>query len=113
MLFNWISGLENPDSKMGCYACQPDDYDRFKPFFAQVLAMYHGVSEDATHRSDWNLTNVQGLPESGVLDVVPLGLPPLSMRVQVARNLGAPRNVNSSASRHQRERSVVLMCRLA
>ena len=28
------SGIENPDSGMGCYACQPEDYDRFKPFFA-------------------------------------------------------------------------------
>ena len=24
------SGIENPDSGMGVYACQPDDYDRFK-----------------------------------------------------------------------------------
>eukprot|EP01043_Picozoa_sp_COSAG02_P046283 COSAG02_NODE_4317_length_5511_cov_264.675536_1_plen_404_part_10 len=28
------SGIENPDSNMGCYACQPEDYDRFKPFFS-------------------------------------------------------------------------------
>eukprot|EP01048_Picozoa_sp_COSAG05_P030267 COSAG05_NODE_10415_length_566_cov_1.648822_2_plen_79_part_01 len=32
------SGIENPDSGMGCYACQPADYDRFKPFFAKALA---------------------------------------------------------------------------
>eukprot|EP01043_Picozoa_sp_COSAG02_P038306 COSAG02_NODE_2944_length_7689_cov_9.378920_1_plen_493_part_10 len=31
------SGIENPDSGMGCYACQPADYDRFKPFFSKAL----------------------------------------------------------------------------
>lgn len=30
------SGIENPDSGMGCYAMQPSDYDRFKPFFSKV-----------------------------------------------------------------------------
>ena len=29
------SGIENPDSGMGCYAMQPNDYDRFKPFFSK------------------------------------------------------------------------------
>ena len=37
------SGVTNPDSKMGCYACHPDDYDRFAPFFSKALAEYHGV----------------------------------------------------------------------
>jgi creatine kinase len=31
------SGIENPDSEMGCYACMPDDYEEFKPFFKAVL----------------------------------------------------------------------------
>ena len=30
------SGIQNPDSGMGCYANQPSDYDRFKPFFSKV-----------------------------------------------------------------------------
>lgn len=36
----WLhqQGIENPDSQMGCYACQPEDYDRFKPFFSKALA---------------------------------------------------------------------------
>jgi creatine kinase len=33
------------------------------------------------------LQGVQGLPESGVLDLGDLGLPELSMRVRVGRNL--------------------------
>lgn len=81
------SGLENPDSEMGCYANQPSDYDDFKPFFSKVLARYHKVSEDARHVNDWSLENAQGLPEDRVLDVARLGLPPLSMRVRTARNL--------------------------
>jgi hypothetical protein len=30
------SGIMNPDSGMGCYAMQPADYDKFKPFFSKV-----------------------------------------------------------------------------
>ena len=81
------SGVENPDSNMGCYACQPDDYDTLQPFFATALAKYHGVAEDAKHVNNWSLEGVDGLPEDGVLDLAALGLPELSMRVRVGRNL--------------------------
>lgn len=81
------SGIENPDSEMGCYACQPSDYDDFKPFFARVLARYHNVPEDACHVNDWSLEGVDGLPADGVLDIAKLRLPALSMRVRVGRNL--------------------------
>ena len=81
------SGVTNPDSKMGCYACQPEDYDRFKPFFAKALSAYHGVEMPAMHTSTWDLSTVEGLPEDGVLD---LGFGhDLSMRVRVGRNLAA------------------------
>jgi hypothetical protein len=30
------SGLENPNSEMGCYAMNPSDYDKYKPFFSKV-----------------------------------------------------------------------------
>ena len=46
------SGVENPGSGMGCYAYHPDDYDRYKPFFSQVLAAYHCVPEDAVHTNN-------------------------------------------------------------
>ena len=83
------SGVQNPDSGMGCYACQPSDYDNFKPFFSKALAKYHGVAEDAKHINDWSLEGVEGLPEGGILDLEKLGLPALSMRVRVGRNLKA------------------------
>jgi len=81
------SGIENPDSEMGCYACQPSDYDDFKPFFSKVLARYHKVSETARQVNNWNFKGVDGLPEDGVLDIARLGLPALSMRVRTGRNL--------------------------
>ncbi len=81
------SGIVNPDSEMGCYACQPSDYDDFKPFFSKVLARYHKVPEDARHENDWSLDSVEGLPENHVLDVGSFGLHDLSMRIRTARNL--------------------------
>eukprot|EP01043_Picozoa_sp_COSAG02_P038672 COSAG02_NODE_2999_length_7580_cov_2.111482_7_plen_475_part_00 len=68
------SGVTNPDSKMGCYACYPEDYDRFAPFFSSALAKYHGVEMPATHISSWELDSVPDLPEGGVLDLEPMGL---------------------------------------
>ena len=82
------SGIENPDSTVGCYACQPDDYDVLKPFFSQVLERYHNVDLSTTkHANNWNLDSVKGLPEGGVLDLSNLGLPALSIRVRTGRNL--------------------------
>lgn len=81
------SGIENPNSEMGCYACQPSDYDDFKPFFSKVLARYHRVPEDARHANDWDLENVESLLGDRVLDLGKLGLAALSMRVRTARNL--------------------------
>ncbi len=81
------SGILNPDSGMGCYAMAPDDYDKFKPWFKKVLGDYHKVGEDAKHVNDWSLSGVEGLPEGGVLNLEDLGLPELSMRVRVGRNL--------------------------
>ena len=83
------SAVENPDSSMGCYACQPSDFDRFKPFFSKVLAAYHKVDEGQKHVSstDWSVEGIDGLPDGGVLDVAELGINDMSMRVRVARNL--------------------------
>lgn len=73
---------------MGCYAMMPSDYDEFKPFFKKALAQYHKVDLDKrTHKTDWNLKGVEGLPADGNLDLTKLGLPELSMRVRTGRNL--------------------------
>ena len=39
------------------------------------------------HTNNWSLAGVEGLPESGKLDLTELGLPALSMRVRTGRNL--------------------------
>jgi len=84
------SGIDNPDSSMGCYACRPDDYDDLKPFFQKALEKYHKVDLSKTkHTNNWSLHGVAGLPESGSLDLSALGLPALSMRVRTGRNLKA------------------------
>ena len=82
------SGIENPDSSVGCYACQPDDYDVFKPYFVQILEGYHKVDLSKTkHVNNWSLDGVPELPPSGKLDLAELGLPETSMRVRTGRNL--------------------------
>ena len=82
------SGIENPESEMGVYACQPDDYDIFKPFFTKALEKCHKVDLSKTkHVNNWSLEGVEGLPEDGKLDLTKIGLPALSMRVRTGRNL--------------------------
>mmetsp|Transcript_5501 Transcript_5501/g.9894 ORF Transcript_5501/g.9894 Transcript_5501/m.9894 type:complete len:386 (+) Transcript_5501:258-1415(+) len=80
-----ITGLENPDSNLGCYAMKPGDYDTFKPFFEKVIREYHGdETGEKKHVTNWDIADVG---ENGVLDVEKLGLSELSMRVRVGRNL--------------------------
>lgn len=78
------TGFENADSGLGCYAMKPDDYETFSEFFDPLIRDYHGASPDAVHVTDWDISDVG---ENGVLDVTKLGLPTLSMRVRVGRNL--------------------------
>jgi hypothetical protein len=78
------TGIENPDSGIGCYAMRPDDYEVFSKFFDPLIRDYHRASADAVHESDWD---VSAVGDNGVLDVSKLGLGELSMRVRVGRNL--------------------------
>jgi len=83
------TGIDNPDSGMGCYAMTPADYTTFKPFFSKVIGDYHknDVNCALTHVNDWDAS---GVGEGGVLDLSKLGLKEeLSMRVRVGRNLTA------------------------
>jgi protein-arginine kinase len=92
------SGLENPASSLGCYAMETTDYDEYQPFFDQVIRDYHKAAPNAVHVTDWDASNVG---ENGVLDVTKLGLPELSMRVRVGRNLAAF-NLPGSMDREER-----------
>ena len=81
-----ITGIENPDSEIGCYAIRPTDYETFAPFFDNVILDYFPGSARSVHRTDWDISNIG---RNGVLDVTELGLPELPMRVRVGRNLAA------------------------
>ncbi len=74
------SGLDNPDSEMGCYACLVDDYEVLRPFFAKAISRYHGIDDQSHHVSDWTV------PQGDMLDITKFGLPALSLRIRVGRN---------------------------
>ena len=84
------SGIENVDSGMGCYACQPEDYDRFKPFFSKALAKYHKVAEDAKHVGGWDMEGLESA-EGGRLDLATRGLPPAASLHRPFRRQGPRR----------------------
>ena len=82
------SGIENPGSQIGCYACRPDDYDVFEPYFTRLLEAYHKVDlSKVRHRNNWSFSGLQGVPPGGTLDLGALGLGATSMRIRTARNL--------------------------
>jgi protein-arginine kinase len=83
------SGVENPDSGMGCYAMFPDDYEVLKPFFEPVIREYHKIKGEVKHVTNWDLSSVPSgtLPTNGILDLSKIGLGITSMRVRVGRNL--------------------------
>lgn len=82
------SGVDNPDSLMGMYAMNPDDYDTFKPFFKKCVAEYHKVPEDARQNNNWSIEGTPGIPAGGNLDLRNLGFEKeISMRVRTGRNL--------------------------
>jgi len=81
------SGIVNADSQTGAYAMNPSDYDEFSPYLDPIIRAYHRVAADAVQVNNWDLTGIEGLPSDGKLDVTKLGLPALSMRVRVGRNL--------------------------
>jgi creatine kinase len=83
------TGIENPDSGMGCYAMTPADLTKFKPFFSKVIGEYHKNDPKCAlvHENDWDIS---GVGEGGVLDLEKIGMSePISMRVRVGRNLAA------------------------
>ena len=92
------TGFENEDSGLGCYAMTPADYDTYGDFFDPLIRDYHGAAKDAVHVTDWDASDVG---DNGVLDVTKLGLPELSMRVRVGRNL-AQFNLPGSMDREER-----------
>lgn len=77
-----ISGCQNVDSGIGCYAGSHDSYKVFAPLFDQIIYQYHRHSTDAKHVScmDASQLNCPPLPldESAMI---------VSTRIRVGRNL--------------------------
>mmetsp|Transcript_106272 Transcript_106272/g.183217 ORF Transcript_106272/g.183217 Transcript_106272/m.183217 type:complete len:311 (-) Transcript_106272:908-1840(-) len=65
---------------------KPADFETFAPFFDKIILDYHQGSPSSVHVTDWDISRIGN---KGVLDVTLLGLPELSMRVRVGRNLAA------------------------
>merc|ERR1712036_160054 len=64
------------------------DSSRAATLALAALSTYHKVNlEEKSHKNDWNLAGVEGLPSDGQLDVSAFGVPALSMRIRTARNL--------------------------
>ena len=80
------SGIENPDSQMGAYAMDPEDYDRFAPMLDPMIRDFHGIPAAAAiaHKADWDTGAI-----SCDLAAIDGRLERVSMRVRVARNLAA------------------------
>jgi creatine kinase len=78
------TGADNADSGVGCYILTPDNLKMYRKFFDGLIREYHKAGPTDKHVTDWDASAVG---ENGVLDVAKLGLPTLSMRVRVGRNL--------------------------
>lgn len=79
-----LTGIKNPDSKMGSYAMNPQDYDVFSPILDPMIRDFHTISPEVeiSQNHDWNTSAVTC--DLGVIDS---RLKDISMRVRVARNV--------------------------
>ncbi|MCF6320782.1 MAG: hypothetical protein L3J32_03330 [Rhizobiaceae bacterium] len=78
------TGIDNPDSTMGAYAQNPDDYDQFSQLLDPMIREFHGIdpATSITQKHDWNTS-----ASSCNLASIDLRLKDVSMRVRVARNV--------------------------
>ena len=78
------SGIENPDSQIGAYAMNPEDYELFAPMLDPMIRDFHGIPAEAdiAHKHDWNTSGM-----SCDLAAIDSRFKDVSMRVRVARNV--------------------------
>ena len=77
-----LSGCQNTDSGIGCYAGSHDSYTTFSKLFDKVIEDYHKHGKEAKHVSDMDYTKLNCPPftaEEAALIV--------STRIRVGRNL--------------------------
>lgn len=78
------TGIGNPDSQMGAYAMNPDDYDLFAPMLDPMIRDFHGIPAQTAiaQKHDWDTSRM-----SCDLAAIDPTLKDVSMRVRVARNV--------------------------
>jgi len=77
-----VSGCQNVDSGIGCYAGSHDSYRAFNKFFDKVIEHYHKHGPSATHVSNMNASELvcPPFPEDEAAMI-------RSTRIRVGRNL--------------------------
>lgn len=75
------SGVENPDSGVGCYAPDAESYKVFAPFFDRIIKLYHNY-DPATqvHQRDMDRSKLKDLPALTDERII-------STRIRCGRNL--------------------------
>jgi hypothetical protein len=79
-----LSGCQNTDSGIGCYAGSHSSYKSFAPLFDQVIKSYHGHNKTDKHVSDMDFTKLNCPPFSEE-DAKMIK----STRIRIGRNLKA------------------------
>jgi hypothetical protein len=74
------SGVDNPDSSIGCYAGDAESYTAFSPMFDGVIADYHHVAPDLVQTKDFDVSKLPAFSPSVAKEIA-------SSRVRVARSL--------------------------
>ncbi|XP_074655962.1 taurocyamine kinase-like isoform X2 [Tubulanus polymorphus] len=77
------SGVENPESSVGIYACDPEAYSTFEDIFNPVIKDYHKVEGEISHPTP----DLGNLDELGFDDLDPDNSQVVSTRVRVGRSL--------------------------
>ena len=80
------SGIENPDSNMGAYAMNPQDYNVFSDLFDPMIRDFHNIpdGDKIAQEHDWDSSGIDCN-----LVKIDQRLTDVSMRVRVARNVEA------------------------
>jgi protein-arginine kinase len=75
------SGVENPDSGVGCYAPDAESYQVFAPFFDRIIKIYHSYDPAAqVHQRDLDRSKLNSLPALTDERII-------STRIRCGRNL--------------------------
>jgi creatine kinase len=79
-----MTGIVNPNSQMGAYAMEPQDYDLFSALLEPMIRDFHAIdaAEKFSQLHDWDTES-----KSCNLGVIDERLKDVSMRVRVARNV--------------------------